>query len=316
MKKYFTIFILIIFILNLTLQNPVLVSAANDQVADKGVHSCKGYTNKSKIMWGKIALSFKDYEMIDDTYTYKVTILRNVTRYELAVDKYNMTIDKVVKIKDVEPGTEFIVTKLPHEINNTKYHVINEQYHLIKADNKLVKVEKPSDSLMSKFYCIKIDNDVKADPMYKTGAAIIKKIITPKMSEFEQVKAINDYIAKNTRYDMDNYVKKSIPAISYTKEGVFKKGVAVCNGYAEATKFLLDIAGFRNEFITGKANGLGGWLGHAWNAVKVDGKWYYLDTTWNDPVTKDRPNYVRYDYFLISKEKLSKDHRWNSDIIT
>ena len=46
-----------------------------------------------------------------------------------------------------------------------------------------------------------------------------------------------------------------------------------------------------------------GWAGeaHAWNIVKVDGQWYHLDTTWNDPVFSasagDMSDYVSYKYF-------------------
>lgn len=48
---------------------------------------------------------------------------------------------------------------------------------------------------------------------------------------------------------------------------------------------------------------------HAWNKVKVDGKWYNLDTTWNDP-TPNSPTEVSYNYFLISDKILAKDHDW------
>lgn len=48
---------------------------------------------------------------------------------------------------------------------------------------------------------------------------------------------------------------------------------------------------------------------HAWNMVKVKGKWYHLDTTWNDPIP-NRPDEVQEDYLMVSDKTLSKDHSW------
>ena len=49
--------------------------------------------------------------------------------------------------------------------------------------------------------------------------------------------------------------------------------------------------------------------GHAWNLVQLDGQWYHLDVTWNDPLP-DRGNEVRYGYFLVSDTHLARDHTW------
>lgn len=42
---------------------------------------------------------------------------------------------------------------------------------------------------------------------------------------------------------------------------------------------------------------------HAWNRVKVDGVWYYIDCTWDDPVGGGAEN---YQYFL--SKSIWKDH--------
>ena len=43
---------------------------------------------------------------------------------------------------------------------------------------------------------------------------------------------------------------------------------------------------------------------HIWNAVKIDGKWYHLDLTWDDPVTSDGSDVLEYNFFLITTKEL------------
>ncbi|MBE7055973.1 MAG: hypothetical protein E7388_00835 [Ruminococcaceae bacterium] len=57
----------------------------------------------------------------------------------------------------------------------------------------------------------------------------------------------------------------------------------VCQGYSTAFKYLCDKAGIVCVMILGNAYDNSGLMGaHAWNYVKLDGKWYALDITWND----------------------------------
>ena len=140
------------------------------------------------------------------------------------------------------------------------------------------------------------------------GKEIVKKIIKKGMGDFDKVKAINDYMIKNIRYDMDNYKNNTIPEISYTALGALEKKVAVCSGYAKAFKILANCAGLEVTYVTGDTpNGY-----HAWNQVKVDGKWYNIDVTWNDAdyEINEKGHYgcSCYEYFLLSNEDFNKSH--------
>jgi hypothetical protein len=141
---------------------------------------------------------------------------------------------------------------------------------------------------------------------------IIAGNIEDGMTELEKEKAIHDYLVLNTAYDYENYLKNTIPQASYTSKGVIMKGVGVCSGYAAATELLMNMAGIECMVISGEANGIGGRGGHAWNIVKINGEYYQLDTTWDDPVP-NRAGYVRYNYFNISDDTISKDHIWEKN---
>jgi transglutaminase/protease-like cytokinesis protein 3 len=140
---------------------------------------------------------------------------------------------------------------------------------------------------------------------------ILQQIILPEMSDEEKIKAIHDYIAKNTRYDIENYLNNSVPADSYTAYGVLIKGTGVCQGYAEAFNILSQMAGIPSIVISGEAINTKFSGPHAWNMVKVNNEVRYVDVTWDDPVPDGGPNYVRYDYFLLTEEQMAKDHSWD-----
>lgn len=137
--------------------------------------------------------------------------------------------------------------------------------------------------------------------------AVISSCVTDDMSDYDIAKALHDYLVLNNEYDM-RYFSGNVPAISYTAYGALVNHTSVCAGYALAYQELLEQAGIPCEYVTGMTTQ--GY--HAWNIVQIDGEWYQVDTTWDDPVP-DRKGYVRYNYFLKSDKVLSKDHsNWSA----
>lgn len=118
-------------------------------------------------------------------------------------------------------------------------------------------------------------------------------------TDVEKVKAVNDYIVSNTAYT-DN--TKASPHSAYT---VLAERGGVCQGYALLAHSMLQKLGIETQYIVGYV----GQEGHAWNLVKLDGQWYHLDTTWNDPVP-DRKGIIRYQYFLVDDRTMARDHTW------
>jgi len=146
-----------------------------------------------------------------------------------------------------------------------------------------------------------LTNQTQEAAVQKKVDQILKTIIKSSMkTEFEKVKAINDYIVSNTAYGTKT---KASPHSAYA---LLMEGQAVCQGYALTTYKMLEQAGFDVKYVVGTVNGN---EAHAWNLVKVDGKWYHLDTTWNDPLP-NRFGASSYDYFLVTDAQLKKDHKW------
>ena len=140
---------------------------------------------------------------------------------------------------------------------------------------------------------------------------IVANIIGPSMSDFDKEKALHDYIVNNTRYDYQNYLNDTIPDESFEEYGCLVLGVAVCEGYAEAMKLLCDLSGLECILVMGKTINNYTDEGHAWNIVKIDGEYYHVDVTNNDPVTPDNSNILTYQYFNLSDSEMALYNSWN-----
>jgi len=93
--------------------------------------------------------------------------------------------------------------------------------------------------------------------------------------------------------------------------GVFLDGKAVCEGYARAMQYLLQKCGIECAEIAGNIRKETGELdgGHAWNIVKIDGDYYYLDTTWDDSsntIQTVKSNDLGFNYFCITTDELTR----------
>jgi len=151
--------------------------------------------------------------------------------------------------------------------------------------------------------------DERMKRAFAKAQKVIEQLIQPGMSEYEKELAIHDYLVKHIAYDYMNYTNDTVPADSYDIYGALIRGVAVCQGYANSAKLLLNMAGIEAHVVTGIAKG----ELHAWNKVKINGQYYNLDVTWDDPVP-DVPDRVDYGYFNVTDEQLRKDHSWQDDL--
>ncbi|WP_431808825.1 transglutaminase domain-containing protein [Lysinibacillus sphaericus] len=169
------------------------------------------------------------------------------------------------------------------------------------ASGHLQSISMSADSVGNLTYKVKyFTNATQEAAVQKKIDSVLKTIIKPSMTQFQKVKAINDYIVSNTTYGTKT---KASPHSAYA---LLFEGQAVCQGYALSAYKMLEQAGIETKYVVGYVNGT---EAHAWNMVKLDGKWYHLDTTWNDPLP-NRIGASSYDYFLVTDAQLNKDHTW------
>lgn len=111
--------------------------------------------------------------------------------------------------------------------------------------------------------------------------------LTPSMTDFEKEIAIIKYLVETVSYD-ESEIENDDPFItdSYKAYGALVNGKAVCSGYAKAFDLLSKSYGLSSVIVTGTAtNSSGITEPHAWNQIYLDGEWYNVDVTWEDPIT-------------------------------
>ncbi|MHC0037747.1 leucine-rich repeat domain-containing protein [Pseudoneobacillus sp. C159] len=155
--------------------------------------------------------------------------------------------------------------------------------------------------------------DKEVAEVYYKVKKIVSQTLKPGMTDFQKVLALHDYLVDSVEYDVDTYFQGKDSPHSYTPYGSLIKGLAVCDGYSRAMDLLLKAAGFKTYWITGDVKNFG-WEGHSWNLVYLNGQYYHIDTTWNDPISMSGKNLgiKRYHYFLLSDEQINRDHRWEN----
>lgn len=170
-----------------------------------------------------------------------------------------------------------------YEVRNTYYEVKNanpEFYYITMED---LTYESANEDGTWKYYADSMEFATSAaydNEAFNFAVAKAMSGISSSMTDLEKAVVLHDYIVLNTQYNKEVANGGTAPTRDvYNTYGVFVNQDAVCNGYALAYQLLLNKAGIDNVFVTN--------YNHAWNYVMLDGKYYNVDTTWDDPVPNE-----------------------------
>lgn len=111
-------------------------------------------------------------------------------------------------------------------------------------------------------------------------------------TDFEKALWLHDWIINHADYDH---------SYSYcSAEGVLARGIGTCESYHSAYVKLLNKVGIQTGRMEGNV--------HVWTAVKMDGEWYQIDSTWDDMGDSYKDTYYEHMYFGLTDEIISLVH--------
>lgn len=129
-------------------------------------------------------------------------------------------------------------------------------------------------------------------------------------SEYDRIKYVYEYVIQTVDYDANASNSQTLYSGLVSRR-------SVCAGYARETQYLLEKLGIFCTYVTGTTKG----QPHAWNLVRCEGNYYFVDTTWGDPVFLQsdgeqipKEQQIQYDYLCCNEEELFRTHELDGKI--
>lgn len=212
-----------------------------------------------------------------------------------------------INISEYGINKSYVAMIYAEAINNNPdlFYVSSTLNYSFNSSNNTIYAFKPE-------YIASADQINTMKTAFNNKVTEFKKNIDATLSDAEIALQVHDNLATSVNYDYENYNNGTIPTVSHTAYGAMVNDVSVCDGYALAYSYIMNQCyGISTMIVTSDS------MGHAWNMVKIDGSYYHVDVTFDDPVVNKgfQEYYVLHDYFLVS-DAIQNHSGWNStDIV-
>lgn len=246
------------------------------------------YSNPNTLMKSFTSISPKDY------YGYKQL---NATE-KIAYDQIAQALEKCESKVNFEPSINDKAT-----FDRIFNYYIADHPETIQLGKEQFTIKSDSSGILSvDFSTAYRFNKAEKDRRLAAMNAKLPEIlgnIPVSATDFEVELQIHDWLVKNCRYDT------SAPNC-YDAYGAIVDGRAVCQGYAYAMQYLLYRAGIQCLFVSGSSQN----QPHGWNIVLINGNYYQLDITWDDPLSQTPV--LSHQYFNLTDTEIGFDHTTDS----
>ena len=151
-----------------------------------------------------------------------------------------------------------------------------------------------------------------------TCATVIDTVAPEGLSDYEKELAIHDWMIVWGHYDSNTL--SQLPDFQENPNhdnpyGFLIDGTGICLGYTTTFQLFMNLLGI--ECITVEGSAYGGTSDHAWNQVCLDGDWYCVDVTWDDPTTFGTVSeQTSHRYFNVTSQHMrDTDHQWDESAV-
>ena len=143
---------------------------------------------------------------------------------------------------------------------------------------------------------------------------VISNVVPAGGSDYDRELAVHDWMIAHGRYD--NNTLSQLPDFQENPNndnpyGFLVDGVGICLGYTRTFQLFMDLLGI--ECITVEGTAYNYTADHAWNQVRLDGEWYCVDVTWDDPTTSGTVSERNaHRFFNVTSEHMrNTNHQWD-----
>ena len=147
---------------------------------------------------------------------------------------------------------------------------------------------------------------------------VLDTVVPAGGSEYDRELAVHDWMVEWASYDSNTL--SLLPDFREDPDngnpyGLLVNGRGICSGYTSTFQLFMDLLGI--ECITVEGTAYGGSEAHAWNQVRLDGEWYCVDVTWDDPVASfPVPDWMAHSYFNVTGDYMRRtDHQWDESAV-
>ncbi len=160
---------------------------------------------------------------------------------------------------------------------------------LFYADNTLTYYYNTRGLVTEVEFHYRLEPEERQEAMqsYEREVDYIASLVEPALSEAEKALFVHDYLIASYTYDTEK--------ANYDVLSLFRDRAGVCQAYSLAYIAVLRELGMDAVMVTSDE------MGHAWNLVNVDGIWYHVDLSFDDP-SPDRLGRVLHENFLLDDE--------------
>jgi len=224
--------------------------------------------------------------LTDDQKVIYKTVLSGIKAYDKEIKMQMRPINEISMIFD------YVILDNPLIFYVTSFNQLNDPY-------------KKRCSVMPEY---KYPKGFSKENMVHIKELLQEFDVLKEKSDMDKEAYVHDYCLDNFKYDFTNGDH------AHSILGLVTRKAATCDGVAKFVKLAFDYLGVKSLVVSGKAkdpthdNDI---VSHAWNIIKINGKTYHLDVTF-DMTLKNKVN--RYDYFNLSDDDIKKDHIIISDI--
>ena len=120
-------------------------------------------------------------------------------------------------------------------------------------------------------------------------------------TEYDKARDAHDLLCRLASYDYETADFKPGSGKPFRGEahdilGFIDGRSVVCDGYANTYQWMLKCLGIESYMVIGRGDG----AVHAWNKVKIDGRWYNADVCWDDTGSGLYRNFLKSDKWFLN----------------